>query len=80
MLPSWPQGRVRPIFPGIPLPDCARNSGSVRRRPGIADFLGARDSSPRGHSWKVDAPNDFTPFEVRHIAATVCHGEDVSPA
>ena len=44
------------------------------------DFLGARASSPRARWWKVNALDDFTPFDVRHLGVAVCHGEDVSPA
>ena len=62
------------------LPDYVQSSSSVRRLPGTADFLGARASRPRGHSRKVNALDEFTPLEVRHVAAAVCHGEDVSPA
>ena len=64
----------------IPVPDYVQSSGSVRRLPGTADLLGARASSPRAHSRKVNALDDFAPFQVRHVAAAVCHGEEVSPA
>ena len=66
--------------PFVVLPGYVQSSGSVRRLPGTADFPGVRASSPRAHSWKVNARDDFTPSEVRHAAAAVCPGEDISPA
>ena len=71
--------RGKPGRPGQPkaLPGIserlAMSGYAARIRPAEAgaSLLGARASSPRAHSWKGSAPDDFTPLAVRQAAAAV---------